>query len=250
VDQLAFSGDGQILASLDVDGTVILWDVARGQVRGPLAVHSPHDPKTVADVISAITFVPGTRVLVVGSRKGVVRLIDTAAGDVLGVLAHHEHFVRSVAVDSTGKLVASISQDGHAKMWSLEPRKELWHDDDWGGWPCYCITFAASGKSVASNPENCSRVKLCDPLSGHELLWLQSGMKWPIKSLAFSADGGAIAGGAADGVRIWNATTGHVLRTLRITCDEYVDFSADGLALATAGRSSLLRLWLTSKVLQ
>jgi WD40 repeat protein len=71
VDSVAFSPDGDTLATASADGSVRLWDVLTGQqIGGPLTGS--------AGSVNAVAFRSGGTVLAVASADGSVRLWDTS----------------------------------------------------------------------------------------------------------------------------------------------------------------------------
>ena len=103
---LALSYDGKLLATSDGSSFVVIWDVASGrQVRRLSAGGVP----TVA------AFSRDSKVLVVGSDKGLVRACNLAAGSPL----FDAHFgpVLALAATAEGKDVLSAGQDSFVKVW-------------------------------------------------------------------------------------------------------------------------------------
>ena len=75
VQAVAFSPDGQLLASGSADRTVRLWDAATGAARGTLEGHS--------DSVQAVAFSPDGQLLASGSGDQTVRLWDIQTGILL-----------------------------------------------------------------------------------------------------------------------------------------------------------------------
>ena len=78
VNVLAFSGDGQILASGSYDSTIKLWDTSTGSELHTLKGHSGS--------ITALHFSPNRKFVVSGSDDGSARLWNTVSGELLATL--------------------------------------------------------------------------------------------------------------------------------------------------------------------
>jgi WD40 repeat protein len=89
VDAVAFSADGQVLASAGADRAIRLWEAPTGKERALLQGH--------ADAVWGIAFSPDGKTVASASRDGTVKLWDVATGQVRNTLQGHTGWVRSVA---------------------------------------------------------------------------------------------------------------------------------------------------------
>jgi WD40 repeat protein len=149
---VAFSTDGQILASGSTDHTIRLWSTQTGQCLQILTEHL-HWVMSVAfscqpDILASagfdrmikfwnvqtgacirtwqvgqsicsIAFSPSGDLLASGSIEREIGLWDVATGECLQTLSGHIHFVWSVAFSPDGRLLASGSFDRTIRLWDL-----------------------------------------------------------------------------------------------------------------------------------
>src|SRR5262249_26218225 len=89
VNGLAFSGDGEELATTGDDGSICLWDVATGRQRLKIAQGNPVQAFQVV-------FVPGTTLLVCCGADPVLRVFDTETGAKCAEFVGHGRTVQSI----------------------------------------------------------------------------------------------------------------------------------------------------------
>ncbi|WP_399067454.1 nSTAND1 domain-containing NTPase, partial [Streptomyces winkii] len=119
VGSVAFSPDGDSLATGSDDGTARLWGVESGKVR---ATFKSHDESAN---VSSVAFSPDGDSLATGSDDGTARLWGVESGKVRATFKSHDESanVSSVAFSPDGDSLATGSDDGTARLWGVESGK-------------------------------------------------------------------------------------------------------------------------------
>jgi WD40 repeat protein len=94
-----FSCDGAILATGDVDGSIIVWDTTSMEQLFPLYGH--------AGRVEALAFSPDGRTLVSGGEDRIVRLWDLRARTLLLRLEGHASVIRHIVFSADGSVMAT-----------------------------------------------------------------------------------------------------------------------------------------------
>ena len=123
---VAFSPNGQRLATGGVNGEVCLWRVADGQ---QLMIFQGH-----TDWVWSVAFSPDGHTLASGSDDGTIRLWRVDTGRCVSILQGHTQRLRSVAFSPNGQVLASSSEDQTVKLWDVSSSqclKTLKGHTDW-----------------------------------------------------------------------------------------------------------------------
>ncbi|WP_437650641.1 pentapeptide repeat-containing protein [Sorangium sp. So ce362] len=237
ITSIAFSPDGDTLASGSDDCTIRLWDVSTGNVLGVLKGHSRH--------VTTVAFSPGGELLASGAHDATVRLWQVATFRQLSVLQGHLDGVTSVTFSPDGEVLASGAHDATVRLWTLSTGDMLrLLSGHRGG--VLSVAFSPDGEMLASGSLDYD-IGLWQVSTG-EALHMLKGHTRHVRSVAFSPDGTTLASGSGDGsVRLWRQlrVASHVLEGHSAGVRS-VAFSPDGATLASGSKDRTVRLWQVS----
>ena len=232
---VAFAPRGQVLATGDVAGKVIIWDPIRGAALHRLATH--------ADKINELAFSPDGRWLATASDDTYVDVIDVSTGDRMGRLAGHGRPVRSVAFSPNGERLATAGYDRTIRLWDPQSGNQLGQLE---GDPhlVYRIAFSPTGDRIAAGSHD-RAVRIWDAASA-ALVRTHAGRDGAVLTVAVHPEGHIVASaGLGKNIELLDATTGALLHVLEGHSNwvHSVAFSPDGTHLASGSHDRTVKIW-------
>jgi WD40 repeat protein len=190
VRSVAFSPDGELLATASEDKTVKLWKVGSGQMVTTLKGHS--------DIINDVDWSADGNLLASAASDGVI-IWEVPSGRIVHRLVEtYPVQVNSVAFDPDGTSLASADEDGTVAIWDVTSGQMKTSFTPHGGRAVTDVAFSPDGKRLATASLD-KKVKIWEVSSGERKLLLTLSHSAEVTSVAFAPpDGMLLAAATSD----------------------------------------------------
>ena len=276
VSVVAFSPDGQSLASGGVDGVVRFWKTGSWESTG--AWHVPGGVRTMAFSPDGKTLVTGTlnnqiiawdranqrglftnqwgfgiggilkfgsngQELLAGGNDGRLATFDARTGEKGAEIQDAQREIRALALSPDGQRLWVGAEDSSMTVWDTRGLKKLWSKFA-HPWYVSDLQFSPDGRMVASSGQD-GLVRLWDAQDGSPVGELK-GHHWFVNSLSFSPDGRWLASAGADQtIILWDVAKRSLAARFHGNDQEVlsVAFSPDGTSLVSGAKDGSVRVW-------
>jgi WD40 repeat protein len=278
INDIAFSPDGQQVATVGATGLDEIWNAKTGS-----SIEEMKDAKSGAN---AVAFSPDSKLLATGGQDSGVRIWTVATRARTYFFSGHTNPVTLVAWSPDGRNVASGSPDRTIRLWRVRgpAAPSLAATLAGQNGKITALAFSADGTRLVSGAEDSTVrvwnalpdemlaplgrapgealqvrwvtgsivgmwssgvVKVYDPVSRRVTQVLRSRTGQGFTSLGVSSDASVIAAGGARGATdVWDGKTGERLTARSgAAAVRAVAVSPDGRTVASADRRGVLRVW-------
>ena len=247
VSAVAWSPDGQQIASGSWDKTVQVWDAATGRTILTYNGHTQTVKAVAWNPFWETGTLPGEQVILdgiyiaSGSWDNTVHVWQAATGDDLPHYEGHSAQVEAVAWSPHGQYIASASHDCTVQVWKASNRNTLLTYSGHSA-PVWSVAWSPDGQYIASASHD-RTVQVWKASTGEHILTYR-GHTAQVSTVAWSPGGQYIASASHDGVvQLWHVSTGEILLSYSDDAGavKALAWSPDGRYIASAVKT--VQVW-------
>ncbi|CBF86026.1 hypothetical protein AN2021.2 [Aspergillus nidulans FGSC A4] len=265
--RVAFSPDGKQIASGSDSGLIKLWDTTTGSLQKTLSGSHPKRRYQIQqEQVKAMAFLPDSKLIISGYYDGSVMLWDTTTGDRQEIADHfgiskvNYTYLQPPEQGGYGLHAGAFSADCKqiaAFGWSRDSTCIMLFDTATGdlqkilkghSHECSTMAFSSDSRQLVTGSVDCT-VRLWNTTTG-DLEKTFVGHTGTVLSVAISSDGRQIVSGSIEAVKLWDAATGDLLKTLASGFAGSVAFSPDSRQIAAGFKDGKIFIWDAAGTLQ
>jgi WD40 repeat protein len=232
---VAWSPDGQRIATAGEDGTARIWDAASGRATTPPLPHKW--------MVRMVAWSPDGRRVATASDDDTARVWDAASGQAVTPPLAHDAFVFAVAWSPDGQRVATGSSDGTARIWNAATGQPIGPPLAHRG-TVFAVAWSPSGRQLATASDD-GTARIWNAVTGQPVT-LPLAHQASVPAIAWSPDGKRVATASGDGTaRVWDAASGKPTTPPLVhhAFLQAVAWSPDGTRVATADHKGTARIF-------
>ncbi len=201
---IAFSPDGNILATGGRFSQVCLWEIRRGElylIGDCLATFTEH-----SENVTSVVFSADGKTLASGSEDKTIQIWDMDTRTHLKTLTGHDKGVTDVVFSPDGTTLASGSQDGTIRFWNTDTDSLVLPPIEGAG-HVTSLDYSPDGSILASGTEDGNAIHIWNAQTGQHMQTF-TGHTQRVNEVVFSTDGKTLTSGSSDGtLLLWDLTT-------------------------------------------
>lgn len=243
IEAVAFSPDGQTLATGSWDHSLKLWQLRQGDGEPGIRKKPILLNENMRVTYHDLAFSRDGKLLATNGPDSAVVLWDLSRRSPYRTLEGHEKEVACVAFSPDGATLASGSMDQSIRLWDVRSGQVKMTLRGHQG-QVNAVTFSRDGATLTSGSRD-NTIKIWDLVSGHLKATLRRHTN-AVRFVDLSADGKTLASASWDGtVRLWNTQDQEEVNVLKGHSGStlHAEFSPDGKMLATASPDGTVKLW-------